>query len=344
VKPILIMSSERSGSNLLRRMLAEHPSVVGPPPPHLWRHLAAFAMELPDLEEELGTLIDAALAMTRVERSHLRWKHELAVSEVECGLRARNLSGVAGAVYAAYAKRENADVCVIKENQLWDHAHRIRAVYPETRVIYLFRDGRDVACSLKRVPSHDQHITYIASEWRDEQRKARLVHADLRAAGASVPVRYEDLIESPDATLRALCAYLDLEYLPSMLAFHTSEESRSEASKTRYWENLSKPVQSDNRGRFRSELSPRELALFERIAGDQLDALGYTRAWTGAPARIGRVERLAYAVANAWQRRRQRAELLREPGRRERAALLGALGEAAAARRAERAGSARCEP
>jgi hypothetical protein len=343
VKPILIMSSERSGSNLLRRMLAEHPSVVGPPPPHLWRHLAEIAMDLPDLEDEgdLDALIGCALSLTRVGRSHLCWKHELTASEVRDAMRARSLSGVVGATYAAYARRERADACVIKENRLWEHAHRIRAVYPETRVIYLFRDGRDVACSVKRVPSHDQHITYIAREWREEQRRARLVYADLRAAGVALRVGYEALIEEPEATLRALCAFLDLAFVPSMLAFHTSAETRTEASKTRYWENLATPVQSDNRDRFRNELSAREIALFESIAGDQLELLGYALAAAGPLPRPGRLARLAHAAVNAWHRRRQRAELLREPGRRERVAVLRSLREAVAERRAARAIGAR---
>ncbi len=294
-------------------------------------------MDVPGLERNVDVWIDAALAMTRVERSHLSWKHELVPGEVREHLRAENLSGVAGAVYAAFAAREGVDACVIKENHLWDHAHRIRAVYPETRVIYLHRDGRDVACSVKRVPSHDQHITYIAREWRDEQRRARLVHADLAAVGASHPLRYEDLIEDPEATLRALCSFLDLEFVPAMLAFHESDDSKSEAAKTAYWKNLSKPVQSENRGRFHRELSSRELALFESEAGDQLDALGYARAWTGAPARVRRVQRYAFAVWNAWQRRRQRDELLAEPGRRERAALIASLRATAATELARRA-------
>jgi len=46
MNPIFIMSSERSGSNLLRKMLGMHSELADPPPPHMWRHLTAASPEL----------------------------------------------------------------------------------------------------------------------------------------------------------------------------------------------------------------------------------------------------------------------------------------------------------
>ena len=341
MKPVLVMSSERSGSNLLRRMLGAHSRVAAPPPPHLWRHLARMAAWLGPLDDDanLRPLVQAALRMTRVPGSHLAWRHAIPEEEVLAHLTVRSLSGVCGALYAAYAAREGADVWVCKENLLFDHALAIRAAFPETRVVYLCRDGRDYACSVRRVPAHGSRVFCIAEEWRDEQRRCLLVHHELRPHGAVSLLRYEDLVTTPEPALRALCEFVDIPFEAAMLRAHERPDAAAEASATVYWRNLGRPVLADNHGKFRRELTRREIALFEAVAGPELEVLGYPL--VTAPRRIRAVERLGYRLADRLAQRLARRRLLREPGRREREAMLLELEATAAAARGRLAGALR---
>lgn len=43
------------------------------------------------------------------------------------------------------------------------------------------------------------------------------------------------------------------------------------------WANVIKPIIPDNDNKFMKELSPEEIGIFERIAGDMLTGLGYRR-------------------------------------------------------------------
>lgn len=327
MKPILIMSSERSGSNLVRRMLAAHPQVAAPPPPHLWRVLQPL---LPyygalDVEANWRKLCDDALAMTQVPSSHLKWKHELTLAEVLPHVRRRNSSGLFGALYDAYAAREQKSVWTCKENNLFDHAFRILDVYPETKVIYLVRDGRDVACSIKKVPTHDQHAYFIAREWRDEQIKCISVWQDTLGGGRARMCRYEELISDPEREVRELCAFLELEFDARMLEFHADPESKSDAQKTGFWKNLDKPVMQDNSAKFLRELSGAEIEVFEAVAADVLEMLGYPLVSRERPAEVRGLRKLVFKVQNSRQKRAKRRALYDEPGRKERDELMRSI-------------------
>ena len=326
MQPIFIMSSERSGSNLVRRMLGAHTDVAAPPPPHLWRVFQPLIGHYGPLDQEANwsALLKDMLTLTQVSGSHLEWKHALEVSEVVPLMRSTSLSGIAGALYEAYARREGASHWACKENNLFDHALRIAAVYPEARFIYLVRDGRDVACSIRKIPTHDQHPFFIAAEWQAEQRKAIEVHEDLLPSGRCRLLRYEELIEAPEQHLRALCDWLELEFQPGMLSFHEDRESREDAAKTEFWKNLDKPVMSSNRAKFQTELTPDQVAIFESVAGRELERLGYPRAAArGAPA--SGLRRFVYKLQNKRQKKAKFRRLKDEPGRAERAETMRAI-------------------
>lgn len=326
MQPILVMSSERSGSNLLRRMLAAHSRAAAPPPPHLWRIFQPLAGSYGrlDLEPNWRALLGDMLALTQVRESHLLWKHALSPEEVVPRMRTTNVTGIAGALYEAYAAREGKSVWVAKENDLFDHALRIVGVYPEARFVYLVRDGRDVACSVRKIPTHDQHPYFIALEWRGEQRKAIEVYQDLLPSGRCRLVRYEELIEAPERELGALCEWLGLPFEAGMLSFHEDPESRADAQKTEFWKNLDQPVMRSNRAKFLEELSPADVAVFESVAGAELVQLGYPLQAPRAP-RIGGLQRFVFGLQNRRGKRAKFKRLMQEPGRAERAETMRAI-------------------
>ncbi|MDB4498010.1 sulfotransferase [Gammaproteobacteria bacterium] len=318
------MSSERSGSNLLRRLLAMHSSIAAPPPPHIWRHLSG---QLP----YYGLLSDAdnlkkaatdAISMTQVSGSHLLWKHSISVEELMTHIKTPNLSGIITALYDIYAFRESASAWVCKENNLFDHAFQARAVLPDAKFIYLCRDGRDVACSIKNVPSHDQHIFHIAHEWRNEQQKCILVFQELLAQNGAILVRYEDLISNPLAVTQRICEFVSLPYEPRMIDFHHDQESKEESLKTAYWKNLGQPIIKQNSGKFYEELTKREVFLFQLVAADILQSLGYPLVSEKKTWHVGPLQKLLFSVQNRIYKRIQRTQLRKDPGSVERGKIL----------------------
>lgn len=324
MRPVFIMSSERSGSNLVRKMLGAHPEIVDPPPPHMWMHLSSHLPFYGPLSEDanLDKLIEDAIEMTQVENSHLEWPHRFEPEDVRQRLRGRTLSSVIGALYEAFADREGGDVWVCKENNLFEHAFRIRATFPEARFIYLARDGRDVACSMKKVPTHDHHVYPIAHEWRDEQLTCLSVYQDLVQEDAVTLLRYEELIEEPEAELQRLSSFIEVDYHPRMLHFHEADRTQTEARKTDYWENLDKPVMSDNKAKFFDQMSTTEREVFEAVAGDVLELLGYPIHFEGTDKQLPLASRAWYRLSNQVADRFLSDDLEDEEGRVERSRML----------------------
>lgn len=326
MKPVFIMFSERSGSNLLRSMLGAHPDVSAPPPQHLWMHLSNALPYYGSLEEDeaLERLVEDAVALTQVEGHHLEWQHEVPASEIVDEVEDRTLSGVLSTLYEAYARREGASAWVCKENDIYDHAHQIREVRPDAQVVYLVRDGRDVTCSTKKIPSNDQHTYAIARTWRQEQEACMEVHQELRPLGASHLVRYEDLLDDPKGELQDLCEAVGLPFDEAMLRFHERDKTQEESERTDYWENLDQPVMKGNKGKFLDQLSPRQIRIFEAEAGEVLELLGYPLE-NEDPGTIPLPVKAFYLAVNWVQCKAQTAERLTDPPVQKRAERLSAI-------------------
>jgi hypothetical protein len=274
----------------------------------------------------MRSLVEDLISLTQVPNSHLKWKHDFSVGDVLDRRRADSLTGAISSLYECYAVEEDAKGWVCKENKLFSHAFQIRNVLEKAKFIYLSRDGRDVACSIKKVPTHDQHVYFIAREWKEEQLECLRTYQELSGGGWGLLVRYEDLIEQPVAELKRVCTFIDFSFEKEMLTFHQDADTRRESEKTAYWKNLSKPVMSNNKGKFLRQLSEHEIAIFEAVSSDILEMLGYPLHASGDAAKISFWKRLWYRIQNKVRSRLRRNTLRKESGRQERAQTLSRAG------------------
>ncbi len=60
------------------------------------------------------------------------------------------------------------------------------------------------------------------------------------------------------------------------MQFYESGSSKSAAAAGDMWKNLQKPVMQDNTNKYLKELSVEEIEIYELVAGDTLQALGYS--------------------------------------------------------------------
>lgn len=148
-------------------------------------------------------------------------------------------------------------------------ADRLAEAFPEMKMVHVIRDGRDVAASIvsrgfwpiaagHEFPGLDPfrgETTYAgaAAYWAEVLSIAREVTADL-PPDRYHELRFEDLIEDPEARLRDLCAFLGEDFVPELLDPDLSRH---------------------NIGRWRAEMSADDVAAFERIAAATLRTQGY---------------------------------------------------------------------
>jgi hypothetical protein len=171
--------------------------------------------------------------------------------------------------------------------------------FPTARFVHVVRDGRDVCLSLLD-PKNEKKRAQLAafSTWVDDPVATAALRWEWdvrlgREGGAAVgtdrylELRYEALVEDPDAACRSLCTFLGLEARPEMVRFH---EGRSRPEEGRDAKHAWAPVTAGLR-EWRRDMAAGDRARIEAVAGPLLDELGYP-----SPGAVGR-EDLARAAA-----------------------------------------------
>ncbi|MBI3909360.1 MAG: sulfotransferase [Armatimonadetes bacterium] len=306
---ILIIGTQRSGSNLLRLMLHSHRAIHAPHPPHLLKHFMPLADHYEPISrnDNFRRLVDDMIAV--VELNPVSWEPPPDREAILRAPRARSIVGVFEGIYRTAARRAGKSRWCCKSLLNFAYADELLALMGSSlQFIYLVRDGRDVALSFQKAIVGEKHAYCIARQWHADQQACLRLQAALPASQFHT-VYYEELIVRPEAALEQLCAFLGVAMEPQMLDFHRSAEAQRTAASSSLWQNVAAPVIRNNSQKFRREMDPADIAIFERVAGPSLDALGYTRAGvaTGkerpfSPKEIAVFERLN------WERRKQARE------------------------------------
>jgi hypothetical protein len=277
VFPFLV-GCPRSGTTLLRAMLDSHSQLAIPGESHFIVEMAGRreryeAADGPVAEAFVEDLVESGvLALWQLPEAALRRALGVAAP--------RSLASAIRVLFATYAAQQGKRRYGDKTPGYVRELPVLAGLFEEARFVHLLRDGRDVALALMEVEwarkQAPRGIETMAEFWR--------VNVEMgRAAGRHLPadryleVRYERLVADPEGSLRQVCAFLDLAYEPQMLKyferFDTISESLRSPSAHRH---LALPPTSGLRD-WRREMKPRDVALFDRVAGDALARAGYER-------------------------------------------------------------------
>ncbi len=171
----------------------------------------------------------------------------------------------------------------------------IREVFPEAKIIVLYRDGRDVASSLTRMPwmSSDLYVNFVIwlyYHWVVQNVKnSRWPNLFF--------VKYEDVVGNPRRVFRDVLDFLELPYEPAVATGYGNPDGipqREYAWKARALEKIT----TERVAIFRQELSPSQIKVLERLGRSALPALGYQLLTDGkAPLGAGFLLRLSFNLA-----------------------------------------------
>jgi hypothetical protein len=90
---------------------------------------------------------------------------------------------------------------------------RIFARYPDSRVLFVVRDGRDVSISLrKRFGNFDKGLR----RWVDDNRYGLIWTGDPRV----MTIKYEDLVKRYDETMPRICEFIGEKFEEALIAYH----------------------------------------------------------------------------------------------------------------------------
>ena len=160
------------------------------------------------------------------------------------------------------------------------HIPRLHGLFPRVRFIHLIRDGREIALSVrdwgkgpaKLELARDEPIAAAALWWRRDV-LAGLTEGRRLDPSQYLEVRYDRLVADPRGGLREIAAFLDLPFAEQMVTYY---EGRTEVKPGRSAK-ASWIAPTSGLRDWRTQMSDRDIELFEAIAGDVLTSLGYER-------------------------------------------------------------------
>lgn len=274
MNPIFIIGTERSGTNLLRLILNSNSAIAVPHPPHIMKLFTPLLPYYGNLAVDSNFCCLIADVCRMVDLHPYPWEVTLDRKRIFREAAARELICIYFAIYHQYLEHSGKERWCCKSTFMIDHVADILRFYPDARFIFMVRDGRDVAVSAKSSIFNHYHPYYSAKRWQREQ-MAGLHWLEKLPKEQIMLLKYENLTADPGKAVKTLCTFLDLPFDDKMLEYHCLHEAKKSGSLSISWENTAKPVISGNDGKFRKQLSEREILLFEAITFKELQELGY---------------------------------------------------------------------
>jgi hypothetical protein len=302
---VFVVGCSRSGTTMLRRMLDSHPQLAVVDETHF----------IPKPIQHLPVGADVPLTPELVEwvRTYKR-TYKLRLPDAvfyEAAEECTSYAEFVSVLYSAFARGLGKSFAGEKTPHYVQHLSLLHALFPWARTVHLIRDGRDVALSTVqwvsggRGPSKhdlwaDEPIGVCALWWRGRVSSGRQQGAQLGPPHYR-EVRYEALVADPAEELRELAAFLDLPDAPEMATYYVGRTRQTPGlSAKKAWLPPTRGLRD-----WRTQMSPRDTALFEALAGDLLAELGYARGVDAFPAEVSET---AERCREWWETKRVRRQ------------------------------------
>lgn len=307
----MIVGRGRSGTTLLRAILASHPDLAIPEESHFIAMLRRpRRYERPD---------GFAVERFAEDISGVWWMRRWGLSEpeVRAALEAaapRNCRDAIRALYRLYARREGKGRYGDKTPIYVLHIAFLARLFPEARFVHVIRDGRDVALSFLDASFGPSTIAEAAWSWRRAVRRGRSAGRRL-GSGRYLEVRYEELVADPERSTRHVCDFIGLPFEERMLRyFEQGDRLLVGIDNPHEHTSIMLPPTKGLRD-WRRQMSKADVSVFEAIAGDLLSELGYERS-NGSPSLGTRIHARAEWMDVQRKRAERRLAKLLSAGRR----------------------------
>ncbi len=272
--PFFVVGSPRSGTTLLRFILSSHPRIYIPPE-------TGFIPSLPQVAGAELSLAEVTRLLERIGRLNREWDGLVQdMPAFHKALPKPTLDNVLDALYRLKIAAHGAVRWGDKTPNYVLHISTLSQIFPTAQFVHLIRDGRDATLSAQKKWGEQNWYMdnyYLLKNWVRAVERGREVGHTL-GAGRYLEVRYEALVDQPGPVVQRICAFLGEEFYPAMLD-HT-RLARDQIRPGGHIE-VREPISASSVQRWKTQMSPFDLKLADRIAGPTLASLGYELAGPG---------------------------------------------------------------
>ena len=257
LQTFFVVGCPRSGTTLLQQALNRHSRVLIPPEtaflelPRLGK--AARDRHLARIRRDLGVHVPVPRHLGSCDEIR-RFYHELCRAYVEKNHKpGLTHFGEKSPVHLSY-------LC------------EIARLFPQAKIILVYRDGRDVALSLTRVPwtSADLYVNFALWLYCYRLQKG----GEISLGARLLPVCYEHLASNPEAGFKRILVFLGLRSEPDVW------QGCGNLAGIPGWEypwksRAAERITNSRIDLWREELGSQEIKVLERWGGRALNELGY---------------------------------------------------------------------
>lgn len=259
--PFFIMGCQGSGNNLVGLILARHSRISVYLGTHYYVLFAADRHRYGKLDKSSNL---TRLVRDFAEISKGRGVRAPEAEEILEALVEPTFEGVLTAFLRCHGRVAGAARVGERTSQHYLYLREILAGFPESPVIFMTRDPRDTAFTLRAGlgTGLDGSVRSWNRAFRSYVEAARPVHL----------VRYEDLVQRPVDTVEGICAFLGERYEPAMQRFF--EQTPAHFQALPHHRRLFRPLDTTSVGVFR-QLSAEEVETIEASCAEGMEAWGY---------------------------------------------------------------------
>ncbi|MFC1850575.1 sulfotransferase [candidate division CSSED10-310 bacterium] len=266
--PIFIVGCPRSGNGLMRNLLFSHPHLAISRETHFLVEFYEIYGD-PQSEAEAFRLSQSILQLQWIRR----WNLSLTAKDLS---HYRSYTHIVTRLFEEFARQNNKPRWGDKTPQYVTGIPVLLKLFPSCKIIHMIRDGRDAALSWFNVNFGPRNVYCAAQQWKYYVSTGLAHGADLSAKNY-FEVRYEDLLQQTEKTMRDVCTFIDEPYCEEILrpTIEVNDDRRISIwipSKSHTY----KPhIVENNVAKWKNQMSPAQKILFESVAGDLLHSLDY---------------------------------------------------------------------
>jgi hypothetical protein len=309
-QPVLMIPLRRCGSHALRLRLNFSAEFYAPYPLHITDFMPLLPKygDLHDDRHYFQLVIDLVGLQNA---TMVKWPH-IALDPVSIfeavQKQPRSIHTLMWEMLLQAGKQQQARVVMDKSLDSVFFAEDMLAVQPQLRFLNVARDPRAQISSMNRAIIYDFDTLLNTQRWVRAYQAAK----DLQAKYPQqvLTIRFEDFISDQDCTLRQICAFFGIDFMPAMLDIANSDEAREISGLSALWQTNVYPPVKANVDKFKQHLSLDEIELIETLTGEFMDLYGYEKI-TSASAQMTDIdiqaaqERSEINRKQAWARLQQ---------------------------------------
>ena len=288
-----ILGRPRSGTTLLSTLFDAHPNVKLPPEFPIFLSLIQRFRKVKNWTPQLlDDFVDhiaennvfnhRTLENLKIDKESLRQQLGTlpANAPLELLLKIFNASA-----FSLFPKEELLSIG--DKNPVYSiYIKRLISAFPDARFVCITRDYRDNYISMKNLADLKLEapvLTLQVARWRFAARL--FLKYRKRFPDQFMLVRYEDLVNHPEETLKPICEFLGVPYHPEDFDFYKKKEE-TEATYPqqivkRIHKNLMNPINKSRMGLWKKELTDRQVKTADVVAGKLADRFQYERKYVG---------------------------------------------------------------